>query len=125
MMSRDALRSLGTSPTAIEHHYDLPQDFFGLWLGPEMVYSCALWAESDGLGDLDRAQLRKLDFFAQSLRVSGGRILDIGCGGGAVLGRFVSSGGAPRGVGVTLSPRQVGFAIDPPVPRGGFRLPNS
>ena len=31
MMSRDALRSLGTSPTAIEHHYDLPQDFFGLW----------------------------------------------------------------------------------------------
>jgi cyclopropane-fatty-acyl-phospholipid synthase len=122
MMTRDELRSLGTSPTAIEHHYDLPQDFFRIWLGPEMVYSCALWDEHDPPGDLDRAQLRKLDFFAESLRIGDGRVLDIGCGWGALLDRFVSTGGAVGGVGITLSPSQVRFAIDRRVPGVDFRL---
>ena len=34
---------LGTSPAALARHYDLPAEFFALWLGPELVYSCGLW----------------------------------------------------------------------------------
>ena len=42
---------MGTSPRAIMHHYDLSDDFFRIWLGPDMVYSCGWWEAADG-GDL-------------------------------------------------------------------------
>jgi cyclopropane-fatty-acyl-phospholipid synthase len=38
-----SLRACGTSPSAIAHHYDISDEFFALWLGEDMVYSCALW----------------------------------------------------------------------------------
>jgi cyclopropane-fatty-acyl-phospholipid synthase len=54
-------------------HYDLSNDFFEAMLDPNMQYSCALFAEDDGLAS---AQLRK-----QRLRLRPGlRLLDIGCG---------------------------------------------
>jgi cyclopropane-fatty-acyl-phospholipid synthase len=36
------LKARGTSRHAISHHYDLSDDFFELWLGQDLVYSCAL-----------------------------------------------------------------------------------
>jgi cyclopropane-fatty-acyl-phospholipid synthase len=59
-------------------HYDLSNDFFEAMLDPNMQYSCALFAEDDGLAS---AQLRKLDWICERLRLRPGlRLLDIGCG---------------------------------------------
>ena len=107
MTARGRLAALGTSPGAIMHHYDLSDDFFRLWLGPDMVYSCGWWEAGDSLA---RAQDRKIDFFAGRLGVRGGRVLDIGCGWGALLDRLVRVHGAAAGVGLTLSPGQADFA---------------
>ena len=67
MLDATALRAAGTSPAAIAHHYDLPEEFFRLWLGDELVYSCGLWDAADASASLAAAQSRKLDFFANAL----------------------------------------------------------
>jgi cyclopropane-fatty-acyl-phospholipid synthase len=112
----------GTSRSAIMHHYDLSDDFFRLWLGEDMVYSCGWWGADEGPDALARAQDRKLDYFADRLRVSGGRVLDVGCGWGALLDRFVGMHGAAAGVGITMSPAQTRYAARRNVPRGLYRL---
>ncbi|MGE0811884.1 MAG: class I SAM-dependent methyltransferase [Vicinamibacterales bacterium] len=122
MLDAPTLRASGTSPAAIAHHYDLPHDFFALWLGDERVYSCALWADGERLDDLARAQRRKLDFFAGGVHAAGGRLLDIGCGWGALLQRAVEAHGAAGGVGLTLSPAQTTYARGREVPGVDIRL---
>jgi cyclopropane-fatty-acyl-phospholipid synthase len=116
------LASSGTSSAAIQHHYDLSNHFFAQWLGPELVYSCALWDESNPADTLAAAQRRKLDWFATNLDVGGKRIIDIGCGWGGLLDRFVRHHGAVGGVGLTLSPAQRDHAIGRAVPGVEFRV---
>jgi cyclopropane-fatty-acyl-phospholipid synthase len=115
----DWVRAAGTSPAAIAHHYDLSDEFFRLWLGDDMVYSCGLWEDGD---DLDAAQTRKLDFFASRVGARAGRVLDVGCGWGALLDRAIGHHGARAGVGLTLSPAQHAFAIGRQVPGVDYRL---
>ena len=117
-----ALREAGTSPAAIAHHYDLSDDFFALWLGDDLVYSCALWNLDDPTERLEAAQRRKVDFFATELGVRGGHVLDIGCGWGALLNRFAGSHGLASGVGLTLSQTQARFARGRNAPGVDFRI---
>ena len=42
----------------VQAHYDLSDDFFQIWLGPDMVYSCGWWDAGDGPGSLVQAQHR-------------------------------------------------------------------
>ena len=72
---------MGASSEAIRRHYDLSDEFFQLWLDPEMIYSCALF---DGATDLASAQLRK--------------------------NRLVGHAGVKNAVGLTLSPSQANWA---------------
>jgi cyclopropane-fatty-acyl-phospholipid synthase len=66
-----------------------------------MVYSCAYW--DDGVATLDDAQSAKLDYTLRKLLVRPGeRLLDIGCGWGALVIRAAQRFGA-RALGVTLS----------------------
>ena len=92
----------GASAAAIQHHYDLGNDFFALWLDPTRTYSCALW---DGEADtLERAQLRKLDHLAEGARAAGAaRVLDVGCGWGSMLRRLVEQHEVGHVTGLTLS----------------------
>ncbi len=63
-----ALDYNGASAAAIQHHYDLDNDFYALWLDPTRTYSCALW-EGDG-DTLQAAQERKLDLIADGARAA-------------------------------------------------------
>ena len=95
----------GASAEAIQHHYDLGNDFYALWLDPSRTYSCALWESDDE--SLESAQMRKLDHIAAAARAAGAaRVLDVGCGWGSMMRRLVEHHGAARVVGLTLSEAQ-------------------
>jgi cyclopropane-fatty-acyl-phospholipid synthase len=90
---------------AVRHHYDVSNDFFELFLGPTMVYSCAIWRGGEKK-TLEDAQEEKLDTVARKLALKEGeRVLDVGCGwGGFPLWAATRYG--CNVVGITLSPPQ-------------------
>lgn len=92
---------------AIQYHYDVSDAFYALFLGESMVYSCAYYKnETDSLSD---AQYQKLDHILNKLRLKPGeRLLDIGCGWGALMLRAVQQYGAIA-TGITLSKNQYEF----------------
>ncbi|OBK71853.1 cyclopropane-fatty-acyl-phospholipid synthase family protein [Mycobacterium sp. 1274761.0] len=95
----------GASAESIQHHYDISNQFYSLWLDESMTYSCALWdGEHD---DLASAQMRKIDYLATESGAPGReRVLDIGCGWGSVMQRLVSHHGVQHVTGLTLSEAQ-------------------
>lgn len=104
----------GASREAIRAHYDAGEDFFGLWLGRDLIYSAALFEDGD---DLAIAQFRKLDHHIAAARATGvARVLDVGCGWGALLRRLVREAAVGEAVGLTLSPSQAAWIRQTPAP---------
>lgn len=102
----------------VQHHYDASNDFYALFLDPEMVYSCGYFQEWDA--DLARAQRDKLDMICRKLRLRPDeRFLDIGCGWGALVCHAARNFGV-RAHGVTLSRAQFDYACEK-VARLGLR----
>jgi cyclopropane-fatty-acyl-phospholipid synthase len=102
------LHSLRRDREVISHHYDVSNDFYRMFLGPTMVYSCAYFETPDD--SLEDAQTRKLDVICRKLRLTPeDRMLDIGCGWGSLLIHAARNYGV-RGVGVTLSEAQAEYA---------------
>ena len=92
----------------IQFHYDVSNEFYALILDPEMVYSCAYFA--DWADDLATAQRNKLDMSCRRLRLKPGEaLLDIGCGWGALICHAARHYGV-HAHGVTLSQRQYDYA---------------
>ena len=93
----------------IHAHYDLGNAFYRLWLDPSMNYSSA-WFEGDAGGDMRTAQHAKV---RRALRMAGvqpgDRVLEIGCGWGALAEMATTEFGASL-TGVTLSTEQLTFA---------------
>ena len=88
----------------IQHHYDVSNAFYRLWLDARMVYSCAYFRrETDTLDD---AQEQKLDHICRKLRLAPGeRFLDIGCGWGGLIFWAAQHYGV-EATGITLSQNQ-------------------
>jgi cyclopropane-fatty-acyl-phospholipid synthase len=100
--------SLARDRAAISFHYDLPAEFYRLWLDPEMLYSCAYFETPETT--LDAAQQAKLRHLCRKLRLRPGqRLLDIGCGWGA-LARHAAREHGVEVTGITLSTRQAEVA---------------
>ena len=107
----EALRDLLYTPTDIANqkrevcsHYDLGNDFYKLWLGNTMNYSCAYF-ENDS-DTLDEAQKNKNRYILKKLNLKPGMtLLDIGCGWGSLIADAVEIYGA-RCMGITLSEEQ-------------------
>ena len=105
---RGKRHSLAQDRRAVTFHYDVSNDFYRLWLDRRMVYSCAYFQSPDD--DLDTAQERKLDYLCRKLRLrTGQRLLDIGCGWGALVIHAAKHFGV-RAEGITLSEPQAEWA---------------
>ena len=93
----------------IHAHYDLGNGFYQLWLDDTMNYSSA-WFEGNVAGDLHTAQCAKVRRALGMAGVApGSRVLEIGCGWGALAEMATTEFGAAI-TGVTLSTEQLDFA---------------
>jgi cyclopropane-fatty-acyl-phospholipid synthase len=109
---RGRLHSRSRDAQAVQHHYDVSNDFYARVLGPAMTYSCARFAP--GVETLEAAQESKHDLVCHKLGLADGtgqHILDVGCGWGSFAIHAARHYGA-RVVGVTLSPAQAGWGRD-------------
>ena len=101
-------RGTGDNQDYIAFHYNLSNEFYALFLDPEMVYSCAYFKSWQN--DLATAQADKLDMICRKLRLKAGdRLLDIGCGWGGLVCHAARQYGV-RAHGITLSKEQLEFA---------------
>ncbi|WP_099039917.1 cyclopropane mycolic acid synthase family methyltransferase [Mycobacterium neglectum] len=91
----------------IQAHYDLSDEFFGLFQDCSRTYSCAFFERDDMT--LGEAQLAKIDLALGKLDLRPGMtLLDVGCGWGSVMKRAVESYDV-NVVGLTLSKNQAAF----------------
>ena len=93
----------------IHAHYDLGNPFYRLWLDETMNYSSA-WFDGDSTRNLVDAQNAKLQRALHECNLrSGQRLLEIGCGWGALVERAALDLGVEV-TGVTLSTEQLAYA---------------
>lgn len=92
----------------ISYHYDLGNDFYGLWLDDTMTYSSALF--ETGQESHEAAQTAKYKSMIDQMDVKAGdHILEIGCGWGG----FAEYAAKERGLkvtGLTISEEQFNYA---------------
>ncbi|TAJ37581.1 MAG: class I SAM-dependent methyltransferase [Reyranella sp.] len=92
----------------IHAHYDLGNEFYGLWLDPTMTYSSALYEGAEGQA-LEAAQTAKYERILNQLGARQGEsILEIGCGWGGFAEAAARRG--MRVTGVTISREQLAYA---------------
>src|SRR5690606_29984188 len=94
----------------VQAHYDLSNEFFGLFQDPTRTYSCAYYARDDMT--LEEAQLAKIDLALDKLGLQPGMtLLDIGCGWGSTMKRAVERHDV-NVIGLTLSRNQCAYSRD-------------
>jgi len=82
-LRRPRANSLKGSRANIHHHYDIGNEFYSLWLGDTMAYTCAYYPAPDV--SLDAAQIAKFDHVARKLRLKPGEtVVEAGCGWGGL-----------------------------------------
>ncbi len=88
----------------VQAHYDISNEFFGLFQDPTRTYSCAFYERDDM--SLEEAQIAKIDLALGKLDLHPGMtLLDVGCGWGSVMKRAVEKYDV-NVVGLTLSKNQ-------------------
>ena len=99
----------GNSKKNIHAHYDLGNSFYTLWLDESMNYSSALFGSdlTQSTTSAQNAKVRRA--LTEVAAAPGARILEIGCGWGALAEMAARDFGAHLS-GVTLSTEQLAFA---------------
>ncbi|MBM1688143.1 SAM-dependent methyltransferase [Sulfitobacter geojensis] len=93
----------------ISYHYDLGNDFYGLWLDDTMTYSSALF-EQDAQHSLEAAQTAKYKSMVDQMGVQAGdHVLEIGCGWGG-FAEYAAKERGLRVTGLTISEEQFKYA---------------
>ena len=93
------------SQADIEHHYDVDNDFYALFLDKKYhAYSCGVWKKAV---DLEQAQEDKLDRLCRYANViQGHQVIDVGCGWGGLMSRIIEKYPNTHVHGLTLSTQQ-------------------
>jgi cyclopropane-fatty-acyl-phospholipid synthase len=92
----------------VNHHYDLGNDFYRLWLDADLVYTCAYF--DDAQMSLEAAQRAKLDLVCRKLRLRpGDTVIEAGCGWGALALHMARAYGA-RVRAFNVSQEQLAYA---------------
>ena len=92
----------------VQAHYDLSNEFFGLFQDPSRTYSSAFYERDDM--SLEEAQLAKIDLALGKLDLKPGMtLLDVGCGWGGALRRAVEKYDV-NVIGITLSRNQHAYS---------------
>ena len=88
----------------IQHHYDIGNDFYRLWLDDTMTYSCGYFKSPND--SLSTAQRNKVEYILKKLCLSeGDTLLDIGCGWGELI-TAAAKEYKVKAIGITLSSEQ-------------------
>jgi len=83
LLHRPRPNSLAASRDNIHHHYDIGNEFYKLWLGKTMAYTCAYYPTPNAT--LDEAQAAKMDHVCRKLQLRPGEsVVEAGCGWGAL-----------------------------------------
>jgi len=92
----------------ISYHYDLGNEFYGLWLDDTMTYSSALF--ETGQESLEKAQIAKYASMVDQIGAKpGDHILEIGCGWGG-FAEYAAKERGLRVTGLTISKEQLKYA---------------
>ena len=103
------LQTRRRSRAVAEEHYDLDHRMYALFLGPWNQYTCCFF---DATGDLERAEVAKLEIICDKLELGRGeRLLDIGCGWGG-LAKYAAAARGCEVTGITLSDEQLRYATE-------------
>ncbi|MCK5542430.1 MAG: class I SAM-dependent methyltransferase [Desulfobacterales bacterium] len=92
----------------IEYHYDVPSNFYELFLGETLGYTCGYYNNDET--SMDEAQYNKMDIICKKLRLKKNEsLLDIGCGWGNFL-IYAAKNYGVKSTGITLSQEQKNYA---------------
>lgn len=92
----------------ISYHYDLGNEFYGLWLDDTMTYSSALF--ETGQESTEKAQIAKYASMVDQMGVKpGDHVLEIGCGWGG-FAEYAAKERGLRVTGLTISKEQLAYA---------------
>lgn len=94
----------------ISYHYDLGNEFYGLWLDDTMTYSSAKF--ETGQESLESAQIKKYASMVDQMGVKeGDHVLEIGCGWGG-FAEYAAKERGLRVTGLTISQEQHDYAVE-------------
>jgi cyclopropane-fatty-acyl-phospholipid synthase len=107
-LRRPRRNTLAGSRDNIHRHYDLGNDFYSLWLGETMAYTCAYYPTADTT--LDEAQRAKMDHVCRKLRIGAAdSVIEAGCGWGGLALHIAGRYGA-KVRAFNISREQIEFA---------------
>lgn len=98
--------------TQIQDNYDRGDDFYGWFLGPQMIYTSGIMSDPSKFETLEELQDNKLNLVCSKLNLQKeDRVLDIGCGWGT-FAAFAAKNYGCDVTGVTLAKTQTRFGND-------------
>jgi cyclopropane-fatty-acyl-phospholipid synthase len=105
---RPSGNSFAGSRDNIHHHYDIGNEFYALWLGETMAYTCAYYPVEQAT--LEQAQIAKMDHVCRKVQLkSGDSVVEAGCGWGSLAIHMASRYGA-KVRAFNISREQLSFA---------------
>jgi cyclopropane-fatty-acyl-phospholipid synthase len=107
-LRRPHVNTLSGSRENIHRHYDIGNDFYSLWLGQTMAYTCAYYPTPQAT--LDEAQVAKMHHVSRKLRLRAGEsVVEAGCGWGTLALHMAQHYGV-KVRAFNISREQVAFA---------------
>lgn len=115
-LQRPRPNTVAGSRQNIHRHYDLGNDFYSVWLGATMAYTCAYYRHA--AATLDEAQYAKMEHICRKLRVGASdTVVEAGCGWGS-LALYLAERRGAKVRAFNISREQLNYARDRARERG-------